>query len=46
VHLTSCHDNDLALCGQDLTGFAWSDDGLGCVVCRDLDVAKVCSCHD
>jgi hypothetical protein len=37
VH-TVCHcDPDLALCGTDVTGEPWDDDGEDCAECERLD---------
>ncbi len=47
VHQVCCRDNDVALCGRDVSLAAWRDDGEldrpnDCVVCEDLNRGYVC----
>lgn len=51
IHTTCCHDDDLALCGADLTGEPWTEGGDNlCVVCEalldaeDADGVVYCLC--
>jgi hypothetical protein len=46
VHITTCHDENISLCGIDLTGVPWVlDDENECVVCVDFFESDVC-CAD
>lgn len=46
AHRPQCHDENLALCGKDLTGSEWVPEGeavLLCAVCTELE-ALPCGC--
>lgn len=40
IHLVCC-DDDVALCGEDVSGQAWTGGTQWCVVCKDLDPLPV-----
>ena len=44
-HWVCCDDENLAVCGTDVTGEAWTelDDSQVCVTCRDLVEAADCN---
>ena len=48
-HITLCHDDNKALCGEDLSDTPWGDCVNPCVVCHDLDEFHCgcdCGCCD
>lgn len=38
-HIVCCHDDDLALCGVDVSGHDFTDEPTSCAVCLDLEYA-------
>lgn len=37
-HVTCCEDDDLGLCGKDLSGHAWNEGAVvDCVICAELE---------
>jgi hypothetical protein len=41
-HVACCRNDDMALCGTDVTDAPWLDDETSCVVCVDLDEFDAC----
>jgi hypothetical protein len=42
-HIVCC-DDDLALCGTDVSAAHWSEDETDCLVCLDLELAPCSGC--
>ena len=54
IHRPCCHNDDLSMCGKDISDAEWSldeDSDRDCIVCEELyaaemsDPSKLCTCY-
>lgn len=49
VHFIQCHDEDVAMCGMDVSSLVFTEGPASCVVCVDLEEREqsepLCACN-